>query len=160
MKRLAWIAVLAVGFSSLAAAAPSLVGSWTLVRVDNIAKDGSRTPLYGENPEGLLIFSADGRYALQIFRKDRAPFAASDKSKGTADEYKAAALGSNAHFGRFRIDGGKLVFHIERASFPNWDGTEQARGFTVQGDELIYTVPAPTSGSAVHGEVAWKRAGS
>ena len=33
---------------------------------------------------------------------------------------------------------------VERSSFPNWDGAEQRRAFTVKGDELIYTSPGST----------------
>ena len=139
----------------------SLVGSWTLVLVDNVQPDGTRVHLYGERPEGLLVLDADGRYSLQIFSADRARFAAGDKAKGTPEEYRAAAQGSNAHFGRYRVDGSSLIFQIDHASYPNWEGTEQKRPFTLTGDELRYTVPTPTTGTAVAGatgEVVWKRA--
>jgi len=142
----------------------SLVGSWTLVLVDNVQPDGSRVHLYGERPEGLLVLDADGRYSLEIFSADRPRFAAGDKAKGTPEEYRAAAQGSNAHFGRYRVDGSSLIFQIDHASYPNWEGTEQKRPFTLTGDELRYTVPTPTTGAGaagaagVTGEVVWKRA--
>lgn len=140
---------------------PSLVGSWTLVLVDNVRPDGSRVHLYGERPEGLLVLDADGRYSLQIFSADRPRFAAGDKAKGTPEEYRAAAQGGNAHFGRYRVDGSSLIFQIDHASYPNWEGTEQKRPFTFAGDELRYTVPTPTTGAGAAGatgEVVWKRA--
>jgi len=154
----------------LAAAAPAgaqeqtseaaLVGTWTLVAVDNLLPDGSRIHLYGLNPQGLLIFDADGRYALQIFRADRVKFASGDKSKGTAEENSAAVQGGNAHFGRYSVDDTDHIisFRIDHASFPNWDGTEQRRSFTIASGELKYTVPTPTTGGTATGEVVWKRA--
>ena len=120
--------------------------------------------LYGERPEGLLVLDADGRYSLEIFSADRPRFAAGDKAKGTPEEYRAAAQGSNAHFGRYRVDGSSLIFQIDHASYPNWEGTEQKRPFTLAGDELRYTVPTPTTGAGAAGatgatgEVVWKRA--
>jgi hypothetical protein len=136
----------------------TLVGTWTLVLVDNVLPDGSRTHLYGEQPRGILMFDAGGRYALQIFSAGRPRFAANDKSKGTPEEYKAAMQGSNAHFGRYTVhDNGAITFHIEHASFPNWEGTEQKRSFTLTGDELKYLVPTPTTGGNATGEVVWKR---
>jgi Protein of unknown function (DUF3224)/Lipocalin-like domain len=147
------------------AASPELTGSWTLVLVDNILPDGSRVHLYGEKPEGLLVFDPDGRYALQIFSADRSKFAAGDKAKGSPEEYRAAVQGSNAHFGRWRVEGDSLIFQIDHASYPNWEGTEQKRPFRISGDELRYTVPTPTSGGGaagpgpVTGEVVWRRAG-
>ena len=163
-RRLVPLAILAglltgVGLAADYAASPALAGSWALVRVDNILPDGSRVHLYGERPEGLLVLDADGRYSLQIFSADRPKFTAGDKAKGSPEEYRAAAQGSNAHFGRYRVEGGMLIFQIDHASYPNWEGTEQKRPFTLAGDELRYTVPTPTSGAGATGEVVWRRAG-
>ena len=142
------------------AAANPLVGTWTLVLVDNVRPDGSRVHLYGPSPSGLLMFDAGGRYGLQIVSAGRPAFAANDKGRGTADEYQAAVQGSNAHFGTYAVDQAKgtITFRIEHASFPNWEGTEQTRAFTLVGDHLKYTVPAPTTGGGAVGEVEWQRA--
>ncbi len=137
-----------------------LVGTWRLVSVDNLLPEGTRVQLYGPTPAGLLMFDAGGRYALEIMSAGRPGFASKDKSRGTPEEYRAAVQGSNAHFGTYSVDtvGGTVTFRIERASFPNWEGTEQRRPFTLVGDRLTYTVPAPTSGSGAVGEVVWRRA--
>ena len=142
------------------APANPLVGTWTLVLVDNVRPDGSRIHLYGLRPSGLLMFDGGGRYSLQIVSAGRPLFAANDKSRGTADEYQAAVQGSNAHFGTYAIDQAKgtITFRIEHASFPNWEGTEQSRSFSLAGDRLKYTVPAPTTGGGAVGEVEWQRA--
>jgi hypothetical protein len=174
MKR-AWIVVVAAvvvclvagfrwsdvsGTSRHAAGSNPLVGTWTLVLVDNVLPDGSRVHLYGPTPSGLLMFDAGGRYSLQIMSEGRPPFAAKDKSRGTADEYRAAVQGSNAHFGTYAIDQAvrTITFRIEHASFPNWEGTAQERSFSLVGDRLKYTVPAPTTGGGAVGEVEWRRA--
>lgn len=142
------------------AATPPLVGTWTLVRVDNLLPDGSRVELYGPKPQGLLVFDAHGRYALQILRAERARFASNDKARGTAEEYADAVRGSNAHFGRYRVNpsDSTLSFEIEHASFANWEGTRQTRSFAIDGASLVYRVPTPTSGGNVVGEVEWRRA--
>ncbi|HEY9046821.1 MAG TPA: lipocalin-like domain-containing protein [Ohtaekwangia sp.] len=140
-------------------AAHSLTGTWTLVLVDNILSDGSRVELYGPSPQGILVFDQHGNYTLQIFRTGRAKFAANDKAQGTPEEYKAAVQGSNAHFGKYTVNetDGTITFHIEHASYPNWEGTEQKRTFTLINNELKYTVPTPTTGGSATGEVVWKR---
>jgi len=137
-----------------------LLGTWTLVLVDNVLPDGSRVQLYGPNPHGRLMFDAAGRYSLLIVSAGRPPFASNDKSQGTPDEYRAAVQGSNAHFGSSSINEAErtITFRIEHASFPNWEGTEQKRSFTLAGDHLKYTVRAPTTGGGAVGEVEWKRA--
>jgi hypothetical protein len=94
-------------------------------------------------------------YALQIYRADRAILTSSDKSKATPEENSAAVLGSNAHFGEYRINAAdhSITFHIEHASFPNWDGAEQKRSFRISGDLRTYTVLTPTSGGSAIGKV-------
>jgi hypothetical protein len=150
----------AVSVSALQTTSPEpLTGTWTLISVDNVLPDGTRVQPYGPQPKGILMFDAGGRYALQIFRSSRASFASNDKSRGTAEEYKATVEGTNSHFGRYSVDAASrtISFQIEHASFPNWEGTEQKRSFTREGDELRYTVPATTTGGAAVGEVAWRR---
>ncbi|GAB2918928.1 hypothetical protein GCM10027093_66970 [Paraburkholderia jirisanensis] len=127
-------------------AAPSLAGTWTLVAADVQHPDGSRARDYGAAPKGLLLIDAQGHYSLQIFKAERAPFASADKSAATPDEYKAAVMGSSTHFGTVSVDpvDGTLTFHIQNASFPNWEGQQQKRNYELKGDELSYRVtPRP-----------------
>lgn len=126
-----------------------LAGTWTLVSADVLHADGSRTSDYGAAPKGLLLIDRWGRYSLQIFRAERPRFAAGDKSKGSADEYKAAVTGSSTHFGQLDIDPARhlLTFRIEGASFPNWEGQRQTRTFELKGDVLSYRVPPRPDGN-------------
>ncbi len=126
-----------------------LAGTWTLLAAPEIRADGSRGETFGPNPRGLLIIDGTGRYSLQIYKSERSRFAAGDKRKGTETEYRAAALDTSSHYGRCFIDTERnvLVFRIEHASFPNWDGTEQARQFELKSDVLSYRVPASASGN-------------
>lgn len=148
-RRLAFVSGLLASCAS-AAAAPGhpLEGSWTLVAADDILPDGSRVPAYGPGPRGLLLVDAVGRYSLQIFRLGRPRFASGDKKHGSPEEYQAAVLGTSAHVGTCAVerDGRTLTFRIEQASYPNWDGIEQRRQFTLEGDELSYRQPPLANG--------------
>jgi hypothetical protein len=137
----------------------SLAGVWKLVRCDNVYPDGHRIELYGPNPDGRWLIDTQGNYTMQIVRSQRGRFAANDKSKGTPEEYRAASLDFNAHYGHVSVDGMKLHVHIDHASFPNWDGRDSKSSFTVKSDELTYTVGAPSSGTSegAKGEVVWRR---
>ena len=128
------------------ASVAELAGSWTLAAADVQRPDGRVEPDYGAAPKGRLSIDAQGRYALQIFKAERPRFASADKSAGTGAEFQAAVLGSSTHFGTITMEGGQLVFHIEGASFPNWEGTVQRRSFELHGDELRYRVPARPDG--------------
>lgn len=141
-----------LGMSSTYAATPannsSLSGTWTLVAADVLHADGSRTSDFGTHPMGVLLVDDQGRYSLQIFRTDRPRFSAGDKAKGSDAEYKAAVMGSSTHFGTLRIDAasGELIFHIDGASFPNWEGQEQHRHYELKDGVLSYRVPPRPNG--------------
>jgi hypothetical protein len=137
----------------------SLAGTWTLVAADVIHPDGSRSRDYGDAPEGLLMIDRAGRYSLQIFRSDRPRFAAGAKADGTPAEYRAAVMGSSTHYGTLAVepDQHKLVFRIEGASFPNWEGQVQTRTFELHGDTLSYRVPPRPNGDVPVS--VWRRVG-
>jgi hypothetical protein len=146
---LVWIA--AATAQAQQASTHLLQGTWTLVRAEVIAPDGTKgiDPAYGAQAQGLLIVDDHGRYSLQIFRPDRPKFSSGDKTKGTADEYKAAMIGTSTHIGRVTVDTVRhtLLFHIERASFPNQDETEQTRAYQLSNGVLSYTIPPRPDGS-------------
>lgn len=135
-----------------------LAGAWTYVSVDTVRPDGSRTPMYGPNPQGLVIFDGHGHYALVNSRIDLPKYASKDRMQGTPEEYKAVVQGSIAHFGRYTINEADktITFHIDTSTFPNWNGVEQRRPFSLSGDNLKWTTPAASGGGS--GEVVLKRA--
>jgi hypothetical protein len=138
----------------------ALVGAWRLLIVDQVNPDKTQTPLFGPNPAGTLIFTANGQYSLQTMRtNNRVKFASNDRMKGTPDEDRAAVQGAVTHFGTWSVDeGAKIItFRIEASSFPNWDGTVQKRVITGynQYDVLTYTIAMPTTGT-LPVMLAWK----
>jgi hypothetical protein len=140
----------------------SLQGTWVMEAAYEISADGTRATNFGEHPKGLFIVDANGRYSLQIFRANRAPFASGDKTKGTLDEYRQAVLGSSTHFGQVSIDRAKhqLDFDLEAASFPNWDGKRQVRDYSFRDGVLSYAVPASAYGGGTVAYSVWRRVGS
>ncbi|VVE67895.1 lipocalin-like domain protein [Pandoraea pnomenusa] len=129
-----------------AAIDPAFVGTWTLVAADVQHPDGSRGRDYGAAPRGLMMIDAQGHYSVQIYKAERPKFVSGDKARGTPEEYKAAVMGSSTHTGTISVDQAKgaLTFHIQNASFPNWEGEQQTRSFELKGGELSYrVVPRP-----------------
>lgn len=136
---------------------PAMVGTWTLSAADVVHTDGTRARDYGQAPKGMLFIDAQGRYSLQIFKAERPKFASADKAAATPTEYQSAVMGSSTHFGTLSVDasGQTLVFHIEGASFPNWEGQQQKRSFELKNDELIYrVVPRPNGDVPIS---VWRR---
>jgi hypothetical protein len=138
------------------AQANDLVGSWALVS-STVRQGGNTLQPFGADPRGALIFGADGRYVAMIARADLPKFAGDNRMAGTAEEYKAIVNGAIAHFGSYTVDETTITFRIATSTYPNWDGSEQKRGFKLAGDTLSYTVgDASVGGGAA--TLVWRRA--
>lgn len=138
----------------------SLVGTWTLVSVDSISADGNRAQVFGAHPAGIAMFDAAGRYSIQIITTGRPKFASNDRANGTPEENQAFVRGSNPHWGRYSVNDTDhtITFQIEHAAYPNWEGTQQIRRFTLIGRVLKYVVSATANSSGRTNETVWQRA--
>lgn len=136
-----------------------ITGLWTLVAVENLNPDGSKTLPYGISPKGLLVFDKSGSYAIQILKASRPKVAAGDKNKATPEENAVLVQGNNSHFGTYTINkiGKTVTFHIENAFYPNWEGMVQERIYTLSSKELKYVVTNTTNGGNITAVVIWKR---
>lgn len=153
------LATIIASAGAMAAPEPHpLAGSWQMDSAWETLADGRRVTTYTEHPDGLLLIDANGRYSLQIFHPKRKKFAGS-KASASAEEFKDAVLGSSTHFGTVSVDPVKqqLVFHIDAASYPNWDQTTQVRDFTLKDNVLSYAVPATASGNGTIAYSVWRR---
>jgi hypothetical protein len=170
MNRLGTLAMTTMALLFLGVALPSgdavgqektmkeqLVGTWSYVSVDTVNADGTRVPMFGPNPQGLAVFDSNGRYILMTARAGQPKFASNNRMEGTPEENKAVVQGMNAHFGRYTVNEAEktITFHIENSTFPNWNGAEQTRPFTLTGDELKWKTAGSSGGTA---EVVLKRA--
>ncbi len=159
-------AALAAFFSLLVSFCPAgawaqggkaLVGTWALVTNVTIDANGKKDFTFGDKPLGRVTFSPNGSYTLIITRADLPKFASHLRVTGSTEENKAIVLGMIAHFGKYTVDEKEkaIVLRIESASYPNWNGTEQKRTFSVTGNELKWTTPNASGGGTA--ELVWKR---
>jgi Lipocalin-like domain len=133
-----------------------LVGAWIFVSSNGKLPDGS--PLWGTNPKGLMIFTADGHYSWQVFRSDRPKIVSKNRMNGTAEENAAILQGSLAYFGTYSVDQATktITTVVEGSTFPNSEGETLKRVVTsITADTLVYENPATTRGEQV--EAVWKR---
>lgn len=139
-----------------AQAATDLVGSWSLVSL-TASRSGTDVDMLGPHPQGQLIFGKDGRYVLLGVQADLPKFASGNRQSGTNDENQRIARGNFAHFGTYTVEAAAqvIVFHIEKSTFPNWDGEVQRRPFTIDGDRLTYITPGTFGYGSTR--VVWQR---
>src|ERR1044071_7599438 len=72
--------------SAFGQSAADLMGTWTVVSNETVQPDGKRTQTFGPNPQGILMFDAGGRYALQLCSSERPKFASNNRLQGTPEE--------------------------------------------------------------------------
>jgi hypothetical protein len=51
----------------------------------------------------------------------------------------------------------QLLFDVEAASFPNWEGKRQVRNYSYGGGVLSYAVPASASGGGTVSYSVWRK---
>ena len=104
------------------------------------------------------MFERSGRFSFALLSSNVPKFASNNRNTGTADENKAVVQGNISHFGTYTVNeaNSTLTFHIERCSFPNWNGTDQKRLITsLTAQELKYANPSASIGGTA--ELVWKR---
>ena len=108
-----------------------LHGCWRLVSFETeLQESGARSQPWGTEPNGRLIFGADGRMMVLITANAREP--------GNTDEKLAALFRTAmAYTGRYRVDGDRFITKIDASWNEAWNGTEQERSFTLDGDTLV-----------------------
>jgi hypothetical protein len=140
-----------------------LIGAWKLVSyveepIDRSAPDYP----FGEDAQGIIMYTHDGFMSAQLSRRDRASFASDDWYKGAPEEFATAASGYFAYTGTFHVDEEKqtLTHTMFISLFPNWIGQTQPRVARIDGDFLIITTEGPVEsrGKMVHPCLRWKRA--
>ena len=135
------------------------VGTWSLVSIHYVEKDGRKIEPFGPGAQGMLYFDAAGRFATQVMAANRPRFASNNRMIGTPEENKTVSQGVVAYFGTYTVDETRpiVTLHIAHSSFPNWNGTDQQRTFAFAGDELRYTAASSTANPAESAELVWKR---
>lgn len=133
------------------------IGSWSL----ETWTSGDAEP-FGPDPQGKLVYTADGTMISAFMRRGRAPVGrsmeelaawrwASTNSEEMERRFVTAALAFNSYSGRYSIEGNRVHHDVEIAMFPDWIGTRLSRVYEFKGDRL-----ALRFGSDV---LTWKRLG-
>jgi hypothetical protein len=149
-------AMLALALSAGAAAAQpatsladQIVGTWNFVVAEVTAPDGKKSFPFGETPKGILIFTADGRFAQIHVAGDVPKIASNNRLTGTPEEYAGIMRRSLSVFGTWTVDEERktVTYNIVSSSFPNWEGEAQTRTIDkLTADEFVNTNPGVAGG--------------
>jgi hypothetical protein len=117
--------------------ASKVLGTWKLRSyVREVIATGRRHDQFGEQPDGYLGYSPDGRMYAIFTRGDRiAP-----RDVVPTEEEGVQLLGSMvAYAGTYTLGDKQVIHHIDISWNQGWTGTDQVRFFELEGDTLTIT---------------------
>src|SRR5215217_5620895 len=107
--------------------ANALIGTWRLVSFEVQDADGAIDYPFGEDADGFITYTADGRMAVQFGADHRPRLATSDWVAGSDAEIAAAARDYFAYCGTYEYHDDTVTHHVLLSLMPNWMGGEQVR---------------------------------
>jgi hypothetical protein len=127
-----------------AQSAGKLVGTWKLVSAKITTDKGEVRDSWGPNPEGLLMYTTDGRMSAILTLGHRKPLSVSDFISAPAPERAEAFASMTAYAGRYTLTGDKVVHHVEVSSVPNDVGANMERVIVhLDAERLVLRVAKP-----------------
>jgi hypothetical protein len=87
--------------------------TWLQVSVDRTFPERSKRPLFGPNPKGIMIYTADGHFSLMQSRSDLPKLESSNRATAMPDEANAVVAGSIAYNGSYGVDEGSKIVSID-----------------------------------------------
>jgi len=125
-------------------AADTIVGVWKVLSCTSRDEEtGVETKPWGENPNGLLMYTADGYMSGVGVAEDRsAPTGTGEK---LTEERAKLFASMTAYAGRYTVEPDRVIHHVEVAWDPAWKGTEQIRYVTFEGDTILIRTPVIVS---------------
>ncbi|MGA9801333.1 MAG: lipocalin-like domain-containing protein [Terriglobales bacterium] len=122
--------------------ADALIGTWRLLELADLNKDGKWQHRFGERPRGYFVYDITGHVHIQIMKvPPLAPFPEAKLNDGnlpTPEHAIAAYTAYVAYFGTYTVDAAARVVthHVEGSLAPDFTGTDQPRPFKLEGDRL------------------------
>jgi hypothetical protein len=138
------LCIVSFPFQAHAQSTEKLVGTWKLVSAKITIDKGEVRDSWGPNPEGLLMYTADGRMSAILTLGGRKALSVADFISAPAPERAEAFASMTAYAGRYTLAGDKVVHHVEVASMPNDVGANMERVVVhLDADRLVLRVAKP-----------------
>jgi Lipocalin-like domain len=134
-----------------------LIGTWKLKSYEIEDKiTGDKQPILGANPNGCLVFTADGWLIVVITGEGREPA----RSKEECVQWFKTMT---AYSGKYRIEGDQFITRVDVSWNKWWNGMDHARHFKIEGNRLdiltAWEPIRPVLGSPLKRAImSWQRA--
>ena len=139
-----------------------IAGTYRLVSCEVRWSDGEIDFPYGEDADGLLVYTANGFVSGHLMRRDLPKFRTGAR-RAPPEQAREAFLGYLGYYGTYEVDveAGTVTHRVLGGWHPNWTGTDQVRHFHFKGKQLVIETPAARSGGrSRQTRLVWRRAGA
>ena len=131
--------------------------SWTIGYSD---RDDFSSP-FGEDPQGLLLYTADGWMSASIARSGRKLLPENINFRKLPDAVRADAFASYFHYaGRYRVVDGDVIHYVTQSLNPNFPGSQQLRHAELDGQTLVLSGKDQVGKVSRFHSLVWHRVGS
>jgi hypothetical protein len=124
------LGIVGLSVPGFAQANASLVGAWRLESMYVREASGKTTPYWGDRPTGLIVYTADGHMAAQVYDTRRPKLEVPWESAG-AEAARTAFAGLSTYFGTYSVDASAhtVTHSVEGAMVQDWVGTKLVRRY-------------------------------
>jgi hypothetical protein len=143
-----------------------IIGAWRLVGIDYSGPNGVLAdPVFGPNPQGIIIYDQSGWMSVQIVTANRPAIArpATRTSRAvTPDDAKLAAEAFDTYYAYFgtwdyNADASVITHHLNSSLLPYETGLEYRREVTFDGVHLKLIARSQETGEERHRTLVWTR---
>ena len=128
--------------------------SWTIGYSDR----EDYTYPFGENPEGLLLYTGDGWMSASICRSGRPRLPEDVNFRKLPADLRADAFSSYFHYaGRYRVVDGDVIHSVSQSLNPNFPGSEQLRHAELDGQTLVLSGKDEMGGVTRFHSLVWHK---
>lgn len=139
-----------------------LLGAWQLESwsIGHEGRDEVSFP-FGEDPVGLLLYTADDWMSVSVSRRDRAALPQDQPFRKIDSQRLAGAFKAYFHYaGRFRVSGDDVTHYVTQSLNPNFVGSEQLRHVELDGHTLVLSGRDEVDGRARFHHLIWHKLGA
>jgi len=144
--------VLLMSFGAAHAGAPDpnpLVGAWELQQYVDVPEGGLPVYALGEQPTGLMVFTADGHVSISLMRNPPT----NGPDNGCVPTWYCS------YFGTYTYDpsGPSWTTYVVGGNIHDYLGKDERRTFKIEGDTLTITDTYSDDGKTYHGQRVLRR---
>jgi len=136
-----------------------IVGTWKLLSIFYRDMEGKKIDLYGEKPNGILMYDRHGYMNAQIGKAGREKMSTAALSGGSNNEKLLAFDTFMAYYGKYyEKEPGTIIHEVEACLIPNWEEMEEIRYCKIAGNKLYISTPETVVNKCnTVIEVVWER---